>query len=330
MGRYFCLSILDNLPFQVVCPDCELAVVEGEETICAKCLLRRSERKEIITEIVETEGKYGRDLRIIVEEFYRPMLVAGLLSSDQLASIFLNVEQLIQVSSLNVLILNNQRFNCFVAGELIFLPAVERSSGSGHSDRGRRVDWSQRWGALHPGHAHAPGKLRLIMLILMLMLMLMLQAFETYCTKQAASSMLLATMEREKELLRVFLKVITFSILVRWWEMMLARVPDIFQGSENLLQCFLKGVDLYNCVQVSQMENKILRRMNLSSFLMVPVQRITKYPLLLARLLKVLPHLYQNLLIIVLAQKYSSQQNLTFFHTPKLNPPPCPTTSLPF
>ena len=81
----------------MVCPDCELAVVEGEETICSKCLLRRSERKEIITEIVETEGKYGRDLRIIVEEFYRPMLVAGLLSSDQLASIFLNVEQLIQV-----------------------------------------------------------------------------------------------------------------------------------------------------------------------------------------------------------------------------------------
>ena len=36
------------------------------------------------------------------------------------------------------------------------------------------------------------------------------------------------------------------------------------------------------------MENKILRRMILSSFLMVPVQRITKYPLLLARLLKVL------------------------------------------
>ena len=90
--------------FQVVCPDCELAVVEGEETICAKCLLRRSERKEIITEIVETEGKYGRDLRIIVEEFYRPMLVAGLLSSDQLASIFLNVEQLIQV----ILLLQNQ------------------------------------------------------------------------------------------------------------------------------------------------------------------------------------------------------------------------------
>ena len=96
----FDLFFLPKVSFlQVVCPDCELAVVEGVETICAKCVLRRAERKEIITEIVETEGKYGRDLKIIVEEFYRPMLVAGLLSSDQLASIFLNVEQLIQVSN---------------------------------------------------------------------------------------------------------------------------------------------------------------------------------------------------------------------------------------
>jgi hypothetical protein len=43
--------------------------------VCKKCAKRRSERKEIIMEIVETEIKYGRDLRIIVEEFYRPMLV---------------------------------------------------------------------------------------------------------------------------------------------------------------------------------------------------------------------------------------------------------------
>ena len=43
--------------------------------------------------------KYGRDLRIIVEEFYRPMLVAGLLSSDMLANIFLNVDELIQVNN---------------------------------------------------------------------------------------------------------------------------------------------------------------------------------------------------------------------------------------
>lgn len=48
--------------------------------VCRKCGKRRAERREIITEIVETEEKYGRDLRILLDEFYRPMLVAGLLS----------------------------------------------------------------------------------------------------------------------------------------------------------------------------------------------------------------------------------------------------------
>ena len=83
----------------VGCEDCELPLTEDNESLCPKCVKRRGERKEIITEIVDTEIKYGRDLRIIVEEFYRPMLVAGLLSSDQLANIFLNVEQLIQVNT---------------------------------------------------------------------------------------------------------------------------------------------------------------------------------------------------------------------------------------
>ena len=83
------------------CEDCEVSLAEDQQEagLCSKCVKRRGERKEIITEIVDTEVKYGRDLRIIVEEFYRPMLVAGLLSSDQLASIFLNVEQLIQVNT---------------------------------------------------------------------------------------------------------------------------------------------------------------------------------------------------------------------------------------
>jgi len=189
------------------CEDCEISLPE-DELVCGKCLKRRGERKEIITEIVETEVKYGRDLRIIVEEFYRPMLVAGLLSSDQLASIFLNVEQLIQV---NTSFTNKLK------------EALDHAAVSEDEDL-----CTVKIGSLF---IHA---------------MPMLQAFEAYCTKQAASSMLLANMEREKELLRVFLKV-------------------------------------------SQMENKILRRMNLSSFLMVPVQRVTKYPLLLARLLKVTP-----------------------------------------
>ena len=54
----------------LTCPDCD-SELELNENICKRCSKRRSERKEIITEIAETEAKYGRDLRIIVEEFYR-------------------------------------------------------------------------------------------------------------------------------------------------------------------------------------------------------------------------------------------------------------------
>ena len=58
--------------------------------------------------------------------------------------------------------------------------------------------------------------------------------FEEYCIRQASASLLLNQLEKDKELLRIFLKV-------------------------------------------SQMENPLLRRMNLRSFLVVPVQRVTKY-----------------------------------------------------
>lgn len=64
--------------------------------VCRKCSKKRAERKEIISEIVETEQKYGRDLQIILEEFHRPMLRAGLLTSEQLSAIFLNVEELLE------------------------------------------------------------------------------------------------------------------------------------------------------------------------------------------------------------------------------------------
>lgn len=66
---------------------------------CNKCDKKRSERREIISEFVETEFKYGRDLRIIREEFYRPVEVAGLLSKEQIKSIFLNLDELINVNS---------------------------------------------------------------------------------------------------------------------------------------------------------------------------------------------------------------------------------------
>ncbi|XP_015115447.1 uncharacterized protein LOC107040044 [Diachasma alloeum] len=214
-------SLLGGIP-QVIsgdaklCEDCEQRLeplitdsgVVYAPFVCRKCSKKRAERKEIITEIVETEQKYGRDLRIILEEFHRPMLRAGLLTPEQLSAIFLNVEELLE-------------HNLVLAEKL--REAVEMSQMAGDEDLvgvdvGKFFLESER----------------------------MLHAFESYCTRQGGASLLLQNLEKEKELLRIFLKV-------------------------------------------SQMENTVLRRMNLNSFLMVPVQRVTKYPLLLARLLKATP-----------------------------------------
>ncbi|XP_044253158.1 uncharacterized protein LOC123004106 [Tribolium madens] len=193
------------------CEDCEAVLESSQDTeplICRKCLKKRSERKEIITEIVETEEKYSRDLQIILEEFYQPMLVAGLLTPEQLSAIFLNVEELLE---------NSQS----LAERL--RDAVEIAVEQGDEDL-LTVNIGKIFLEAAP----------------------MLHGFETYCVRQGAASLLLASLEKEKELLRIFLRV-------------------------------------------SQMENTMLRRMNLNSFLMVPVQRVTKYPLLLARLYKVTP-----------------------------------------
>lgn len=214
-------SLLGGMP-QVIsgatklCEDCEQRLdplitdsgVVYAPFVCRKCSKKRAERKEIITEIVETEQKYGRDLHIILEEFHRPMLRAGLLTSEQLSAIFLNVEELLE-------------HNLVLAEKL--KDSVELAQESGDEDLltvdvGKIFLESER----------------------------MLHAFESYCTRQGGASLLLQNLEKEKELLRIFLRV-------------------------------------------SQMENTVLRRMNLNSFLMVPVQRVTKYPLLLARLLKATP-----------------------------------------
>lgn len=202
----------------ILCEDCEASLeskIENEPLLCRKCLKKRSERKEIITEIVETEEKYSRDLQIILEEFYQPMLVAGLLTPEQLSAIFLNAEELVE---------NSQA----LAERL--RDAVEIAQEQGDDDL-LTVNIGKLFLEATP----------------------MLHAFETYCVRQGAASLLLASLEKEKELLRIFLRV-------------------------------------------SQMENTMLRRMNLNSFLMVPVQRVTKYPLLLSRLYKVTPaqHNYRD------------------------------------
>ena len=67
--------------------------------VCQRCEKRRNERKEIILEIVDTELKYGRDLKIIQEEFASPISVAGLMTAQQVDDIFLNLDELIEVNA---------------------------------------------------------------------------------------------------------------------------------------------------------------------------------------------------------------------------------------
>lgn len=57
-----------------VCADCDQQLENGTADegqccplVCKKCDKKRSERKEIVTEIVETEFKYGKDLLVIKE-----------------------------------------------------------------------------------------------------------------------------------------------------------------------------------------------------------------------------------------------------------------------
>lgn len=51
---------------------------------CTRCARRRSERREVLAELLETEVRYGRDLRVLQEELYKPLLVAGLVPLRQL------------------------------------------------------------------------------------------------------------------------------------------------------------------------------------------------------------------------------------------------------
>lgn len=83
------------------CPDCGLRdgnSKERGERMCERCSKLRTERKEAILEFLNTESSYGEDLRIIKEEFYCPMQSAGLLTAEQLAVVFSNVQELIDVN----------------------------------------------------------------------------------------------------------------------------------------------------------------------------------------------------------------------------------------
>ncbi|KAK3543762.1 hypothetical protein QTP70_027175, partial [Hemibagrus guttatus] len=187
------------------CPDCGHRDTTREEGMCERCLKLRTERKEAILEFLNTESSYGEDLRIIKEEFYFPMQSAGLLTAEQLTVVFSNVQELIDV---------NDRFTEHLQDN------IDQALDQGDEDL-----------------------LTVCIGEIFLEFVNMLPAFQTYCLKQSTSVNMLNTLEKEKELLRIFL-------------------------------------------DVSQNDNTALRRMNLRSFLMAPLQRVTKYPLLLSRIIK--------------------------------------------
>uniref|UniRef100_UPI00398E9D4E uncharacterized protein arhgef49 n=1 Tax=Pristiophorus japonicus TaxID=55135 RepID=UPI00398E9D4E len=179
------------------------AAAKRRENLCSGCGKRRRERKEAILEFVNTENSYGEDLRIIKEEFHLPMQAAALLTPEQLAVVFSNIQELIEV---------NEKF-------------LERL----HDSTEQAFDQDDE------------DFLTVCIGEMFLEFVNMLPAFQTYCIHQSTSINMLNTLEKEKELLRIFL-------------------------------------------DVSQNDNTALRRMNLRSFLMAPLQRVTKYPLLLSRI----------------------------------------------
>ncbi|KAI5621146.1 hypothetical protein C0J50_19081 [Silurus asotus] len=187
------------------CPDCGHRDTTREEGMCERCSKLRTERKEAILEFLNTETSYGEDLRIIKEEFYFPMQSAGLLTAEQLTVVFSNVQELIDV---------NDRFTEHLQDN------IDQALDQGDEDL-----------------------LTVCIGEIFLEFVNMLPAFQTYCLQQSTSVNMLNTLEKEKELLRIFL-------------------------------------------DVSQNDNSALRRMNLRSFLMAPLQRVTKYPLLLSRIIK--------------------------------------------
>lgn len=191
------------------CPDCGVkdgAVRDRGERMCERCSKLRTERKEAILEFLNTESSYGEDLRIIKEEFFCPMQSAGLLTAEQLCVVFANVQELIDV---------NERFTEHLQD------SIDHAFDQGDEDL-----------------------LNVYIGEIFLEFVNMLPAFQTYCLQQSTSVNTLNALEKEKELLRIFL-------------------------------------------DVSQNDNTALRRMNLRSFLMAPLQRVTKYPLLLSRIMKV-------------------------------------------
>jgi len=223
----------------VECPDCLKHYVPPKEEekgevgsndepeICAKCKDRKVERKEAIIELVQTEINYGNDLQILKEEFYLPMQSGGILNPENLAAIFLNLQELLEV---------NSKFCAKLQKSL------EESVANG----------DEEFSNVNVGSIFLES-------------VDFFQAYEIYCSKQTAASALLESLQKKTELLRIFLNV--------------------------------------TC-----RENPKCRKMDLNSFILAPVQRIMKYPLLLSRICKASPRRNPDREKLKMAQRRIEEQ----------------------
>ena len=203
------------------CYDCDAEIVEeftsttttGSSTtindqLCKSCCKSRVERKEAVIELIETEINFGEDLKILKEEFYTPLKVNHICTTDDISKLFLNLQELVDVNAKLCASLQHGLETCIESDDFDYL--------------------------------------NLAIGDVFLNNMEFFEAYEWYCVKQKESVELLKSLTKKSDLLRVFL-------------------------------------------QVSSQENVKLRKMDLKSFLTMPVQRIMKYPLLLARIYKHTP-----------------------------------------
>ncbi|XP_065569247.1 myosin-M heavy chain-like isoform X1 [Artemia franciscana] len=194
------------------CWDCDAPIhttnKDSRNGLCDACVKRRGQRREAVGELLESELRYSRDLRLVQEEFHRPMLAAGLLDQCQTLVLFNNISDLYRHSI------------SLVTG---LRQAIGRAAANGDVDL-----MTVCIGRLILEHAA------------------MLPAFRHYCSYAGEAFKLLAQIESQIGPVQTFLKT-------------------------------------------SERDNPLLRRMGLHAFLMVPIQRVTKYPLLLQRIVDATP-----------------------------------------
>ncbi|ELT92323.1 hypothetical protein CAPTEDRAFT_210786 [Capitella teleta] len=231
---------ISRSPETGICVMCRHTDVSSAQSfVCEDCRVMSSERRKAIQEIVETEKNFYRSLVTLRDEFYAPLKSSGLLSPDQLSSVFSNLHELVSISKQFRRQLSDSLSLAIKRGDMVNTSFKLAYQSLVRFDR-------QDYVTVLIGRPFLESSS-------------MLLAFETYCTQQSSAQSLLEQLMDEKNLLRLFL-------------------------------------------EESLKENEALRRMDLKTFLMVPVQRIMKYPLLLARLLKMTPKSHLDYKAIVKAK----------------------------